>query len=437
MKAILLDGSHAGDGTGARVREALGTQLLASGWEVTPFILREQKIGNCAGDFFCWTRSPGVCNVNDDNRTIAAAIATSDLIVFLTPVTFGGYSSALKKMVDHLIQNIAPFFAMVGGETHHRKRYPKYPDFLAVGWMAAPDDQAAAVFRHLVWRNSVNFYSRTCICDVVLTSRSDGELAASAAHWLDELRHGRSSPKADLPAAGPPSDRNTPIRRALLLVGSPRTRNSNSNALGSYLLEQFRARSIEGETLYPHTMLSSPGKTRVLLEAVEAADLVVLAFPLYVDSLPAPVIDMLERIAADRLHRVSRRLRLAAIVNCGFPEAHHTATAQAICEVFAQDAGLEWAGSLALGGGEIIGRVPLVERGGRTIRIRKALDLAAAALAAGNAIPRAAEDLMAKPAVPHWVYRLLADFSWPREARRHGAKGELGKQPYLGGTPPA
>ena len=111
MKAILLDGSHAFDRTGERVRAAVSTQLEARGFAVDSVVLREKKVGACAGDFFCWIRSPGVCNVDDDNRAIARAIMASDLMVYLTPITFGGYSSALKRMVDHQIQNVSPFFA--------------------------------------------------------------------------------------------------------------------------------------------------------------------------------------------------------------------------------------------------------------------------------------------------------------------------------------
>ena len=80
------------------------------------FLLRDKKIGNCAGDFFCWIRDPGICNVDDDNREIANSIANSDLMVYITPVTFGGYSSTLKKMVDHQIQNVLPFFEQVNGD---------------------------------------------------------------------------------------------------------------------------------------------------------------------------------------------------------------------------------------------------------------------------------------------------------------------------------
>ena len=108
-------------------------QLQARGWGAETIVLREQKIGNCAGDFFCWVRSPGVCNVDDDNRVIAAKVVRSDLVIYLTPVTFGGYSSALKRMVDHQIQNISPFFTAIDGEIHHQPRYAAYPDLLVIG----------------------------------------------------------------------------------------------------------------------------------------------------------------------------------------------------------------------------------------------------------------------------------------------------------------
>src|SRR5512145_879253 len=107
MKAILLDGSQRNDVTGQRVYAALRMELESRGWQVEHLCLRERKIGNCAGDFFCWIRNPGVCNVDDDNRAIAESIINSDLMVYLTPITFGGYASVLKKMVDHQLPNVS------------------------------------------------------------------------------------------------------------------------------------------------------------------------------------------------------------------------------------------------------------------------------------------------------------------------------------------
>ncbi len=432
MKAILLDGSFANDVTGERVRSAVTAELQSSGWDIQHVLLREKNIGNCAGDFFCWIRNPGICNVADNNRDIAEAIVHSDLMVYLTPVTFGGYSSPLKRMVDHQIQNITPFFAQVNGETHHQKRYAKYPDFLAVGWMDTPNAQTEAVFRHLTWRNAINFYAKTAVTGLVLAGQTDQEIRRLAQSWLNDLQNGRSSQPAKLPESGETRAEAGAIRRALLLVGSPRTRKSTSQSLGGYLFEKLSARNIQTETIYIHTSLRSPERMRILLEAVDAADLVILAFPLYVDSLPAPVMEALERIARHRSGREQTERQLfAAISNCGFPEAHHNATALAICERFAQQAGFAWAGSLALGAGQgLVHGAPLAELDGRAIPLKKSLEMAAEALANGHRIPRAAVNLMAKPVVSPWLYRLAGIYGWRQQAKRYGMEKLLKRRPY-------
>ena len=55
--------------------------------------------------------------------------------------------------------------------------------------------------------------------------------------------------------------------------------------------------------------LRSPEATQALLEAADGADLLILATPLYVDSLPSGVIRALELIAERRrgLRRPARR----------------------------------------------------------------------------------------------------------------------------------
>ena len=429
MKAVLLDGSPAGDRTGERLRNTLTGQLQALGWEVEAFVLRDKEIADCAGDFLCWVRTPGLCKTDDDNRAMAAAVIGSDLMVYLTPVTFGGYSSALKRMVDHQIQNLSPFFAKVEGETHHQKRYEGYPDFLAVGWTDAQDQQAEAVFRNLAQRNGINFYSGTHVSAVIPAGQSDQEMLTSARYWLNELQNGRSSPRVELPASRVTGSGPSEIRRALLLVGSPRRGKSTSNSLGGYLFERLSERSIQTDTIYVHTAMRSAG-TSAMVDAVDAADLVALAFPLYVDSLPAPVIGVLEQIAAHRQSREARPQLFTAIANCGFPEAHHNTTALAICEVFAWQAGFEWAGSLSLGGGEAVNGQPLAQAGGRTIRMRKSLEMAAEALARGQAIPTAAQDLIGKLIVPPWMYRMVGKRRWNKQAKHYGAGKLLKQRPY-------
>jgi hypothetical protein len=222
-----------------------------------------------------------------------------------------------------------------------------------------------------------------------------------------------------------------PIRSAVLLVGSPRTSKSTSASLGGYLFDQLSERSIQTETIYLHTILRSPQKLEAMFAAVDEADLVLLAFPLYVDSLPAPVIDALERIAAHRRERgMTTRQTFAALSNCGFPEAAHTAAALTICSLFAQQAGFTWGGSLAFGSGEMVHGTALVDLDGRAIPIRRALELTASALADGKPIPQQASDLLAKPILPAWIMNLMGGFGWKQQAKRYNMQSSLKRKVY-------
>jgi multimeric flavodoxin WrbA len=427
MNTLILDGSHVNDTQSVNILQALRKHLP----DAEVITLREQKIGNCAGDFFCWVRSPGMCNTDDDNRIIAAKIMHSDLIINLTPVTFGGYSSALKRMVDHQIQNISPFFVNIKGEVHHQKRYKRYPNLLTIGWMEESNPQAEAVFRHLVYRNAINMYAKTSVCGLVIGPQPQADLDVQIESWLQAITSGSSSPVPNLPATEVSNSDATPVRRAALLVGSPRTRKSTSASLGGYLFEQLNVRGIETQTIQIYTSLYSQERMKAMLGAIDRSDLVVLAFPLYVDSLPAPVTAVLEKIAAHRKENVAP-IRFAAIANCGFPEAHHNNTALAICAQFANQTGLTWMGALALGAGEgVVHGVPLNELDGRAIPLKRALDLAAEALTTVNPIPQTAKDLLAKPIIPAWMYTLSGRSGWRQAAKQYGMEKELKSQPYL------
>jgi multimeric flavodoxin WrbA len=426
MKTLILDGSPANDAQAGNIVNALRYHMP----DADTIVLREQKIGNCAGEFYCWVRNPGVCNIDDDNRAIAAKIVQSDLVIYLTPVTFGGYSSQLKRMVDHQIQNISPFFQSIDGEVHHRKRYQHYPDVLAIGWMNEPNERAQSIFRHLVHRNALNMHAQTSVCGLVTGNLLEAELIIQTKFWLDAITRGSSSPVPTLLPTDISTAPVTPIRRAVLLVGSPRTRKSTSASLGGYLFEQLNLRGIETETIQLYTSLNSPERMKAMFEAIDNADLVVLAFPLYVDNLPGPVISALERIA---LHRAQKPTspRFAAIANCGFPGAHHNDTALAICAEFARPAGFEWLGSLALGMGEgLVHGAPLNQLDGRAAPIKKSLALAAEALAEGQPIPEGARNLLARPVIPASLYKLFGSWGWKQQAKRYGAQHHLQARPY-------
>ena len=222
--------------------------------------------------------------------------------------------------------------------------------------------------------------------------------------------------------------------RTLLLIGSAKKPRSNSQSLGSYLMEKLEEKGAEIQTILIHRALRSEGGIMAMLKAVEAADLVVLAFPLYIDSLPANVIKALEEIAWYReSYTEPRAQRFMAIVNCGLPEASHNDTAITICRRFASEADFTWAGSLSLGGGESINEKPLAEVHGMVRNVIKALDLTTDALARSEPVPQKAVDLMAKPMMPNWFYRMAGSLRWWRDAGRAGVRQRLKEQPLSPG----
>ncbi len=219
-------------------------------------------------------------------------------------------------------------------------------------------------------------------------------------------------------------------RKVLLLIGSAKQPRSTSGALGSYLLERLGEQGYQTETLLIHKSLRTEGGSNTLLTATDRADIVVLAFPTYIDSLPASVTKALELVAKHRLARGNGQQRLLAIANCGFPEAHHNNTALDICRLFAWEAGFSWAGGLSLGGGEALDGQPLGEAGRRARNAARALDLAAEAVAMDEAVPQKPVDLMAKPIVPSWMYTFIGQFGWKRRARKFGTRKKLQDRPF-------
>ncbi len=435
MIAVILDGSAATDAAGTQIREALVSQLTERGWNTEEVLLRNKKISPCAGDFFCWVRTPGTCFLDDDNRSIAEKVMSGDLLIYLTPVTFGGYSSILKGMVDHMIPNISPFFQSINGETHHKQRYKTYPDMMTIGWINEPDPQAETLFKYLTERNSINFFCKKHYSNVLAGKQSIADAGEKIREWLDDLESGASSPTvsvADIgPLLEPAAASGGAPKRALLLVGSPKTEKSVSHTLGQYLFQRMASRGVQTETVFLHKAARSPEAVSALLQTIDAVDVITLAFPLYVDSLPAPVTRILEKVC-EHCQAVppGRRPLFCAICNCGFPEAVHNTPALGICATFARQAGFTWGGGLSLGGGGMLSSRPLAEQGGRTTGIKNALTLAADALAQGSAIPREARELMSKPVIPAWAYRLMGGWGWRPAAKKYGVLKELDRTPY-------
>ncbi|MCB0082914.1 MAG: flavodoxin family protein [Caldilineaceae bacterium] len=190
MKGLILDGGLHAQATTSHLRsvlEGIGNQL---GWHVQSLVLREEKIAYCLGCFECWTSSPGLCRIDDEGRAVADAVIHSDLVIYLTPVTFGGYSSVLKKAIDRNIYLISPFFTKIDGEVHHQVRYEHYPMILGVGSLPQPDPGQAAIFAKLIERNAITMHAPAHAAVVVDETQEPAQVAATLQRECRRLQYG-------------------------------------------------------------------------------------------------------------------------------------------------------------------------------------------------------------------------------------------------------
>lgn len=183
MNALILNGGYA-DGRGAACRkigEAAARELESRGWFVTVLDADSLDVRPCRGCFACWLKHPGTCAIKDDGEAFVKAWVACDAALYVTPVTFGGYSAPLKKVLDRAIPVLLPFFITSHGEIHHPHRYEKRRKFLALGTLAEDDPEAERIFRDLVARNAVNFASVATEARIFRTAATDGEMTAGLA----------------------------------------------------------------------------------------------------------------------------------------------------------------------------------------------------------------------------------------------------------------
>ncbi len=217
---------------------------------------------------------------------------------------------------------------------------------------------------------------------------------------------------------------------AVLLVASPRGFYSTSHSLGSYLLDKLQQGGYTTNKYHIQAALHKPEMETEMLNAVTGCDLLIIAFPLYIDCLPAPLIAALEKISEQRKTALpTKSQKLIAIVNNGFPEASQNSTAIAICHEFAIETGFTWAGGLSLGGGGIISGAPLEKAGFMARNALKALNLAAENLLIGADVSEEAVKLMAKPAIPKSLYIFAGNRGWKSLAKKYGTEEKLYDKP--------
>jgi hypothetical protein len=161
MRITILDGdmNHAESDYSILIHDLV--LQLKKNHSVDYYPIDNMELQYCSGCWSCWWKTPGECSQKDGADQIFRSYINSDFIILASPLMAGFTSSALKKIVDRLIVLLHPYIQMKLGESHHNKRYDRYPEFgLILQKEADTDEEDIRITDDIYDRLALNFHTR-------------------------------------------------------------------------------------------------------------------------------------------------------------------------------------------------------------------------------------------------------------------------------------
>ena len=93
--------------------------------------------------------------MKDGLRQVCRVIGQADELVIVTKNLYGGYSAAVKNVLDRSIGTSTPFSTYRGGQMHHTLRYGKHGLWKVVVYGDITGEERET-FRLLAQRNAIN-----------------------------------------------------------------------------------------------------------------------------------------------------------------------------------------------------------------------------------------------------------------------------------------
>ncbi len=161
-----------------------------------------------------------------------------------------------------------------------------------------------------------------------------------------------------------------------------------------------------------------------ILDTISTCDALVVAFPVYMDALPASLMRFLGRYAARaaRSGAIRRGQRVFAMANCGFYEGEHCEVSLDIMRRYCESCGLVWAGGIGVGTGEMLRKIKTrrPDSGPKKPVYRAVKAVANAIVLDKNA--RLIENILTHHGVSWSAYRRAGDREWKARMRKNGLK---------------
>lgn len=169
-------------------------------------------------------------------------------------------------------------------------------------------------------------------------------------------------------------------------------------------------------------------------EAMLNADGLIFAFPLYIFCLPAILMRFLQDyyIYFNKNKDRSKKTKVYAIVNCGFPEADICGEAVRVMECFSKRIEADFGFGILMGGGGMISEgikdAPFMKKTFNTLK--DGFSVMSQDIKGDQTEPM--NTLSIPLSFPRKIYFFMADKGWVSDASKNGLKKrELYRKPYL------
>jgi len=205
-----------------------------------------------------------------------------------------------------------------------------------------------------------------------------------------------------------------------IINGSPKTKKG----ISSRIIEQME-KLLEGQIETYRVMRLVHAETpQETIADVLAADILLIVFPLYVDSLPAPLIELLTRLESATCHSEAKP-KVYAIVSAAF-ESSQTFTALEMIEHFACRAGLPWGYGVGIGTSSL-----LYNAGGNWEKgMASGTYNVLCDMSANIKEKRNGQNIYTAPKFPRFLYKAFGNFGFWRGAKRNGVSN-IWARPYI------
>ncbi len=147
--------------------------------------------------------------------------------------------------------------------------------------------------------------------------------------------------------------------RLLIINGSPKSTNSNTKIMTDALVSGFtpanksmnsktHKQGIFTDVVEKNVLSNAKVDLAEILDYIKISDHILIAFPLYGNSVPACLLELLEEI--DGIEFILSKKNISFLIQYGFPEAIHARPIEAFLEEWTMLQGANYMGSIVKGG---------------------------------------------------------------------------------------